>query len=498
MACVLGWSKAPPIQFSISRIQKVLRPLILVLTILFTHSLPAGDVVQGLFVRQDQGATLLGECTPDLADRQAMTAAIFNEGFRAAKKASAGSFARVKPGRTRLRARESKFEVDRNTHGLAVTNSILFQFECEFVGDFDADGNASVPICIVVTVRNSETGIVDTMESRPMVRFSRWQVADGQALWAKLGVGQSLPGVPGEYVYFGTVVLMDAGCSPVLLAERAEKLSVPEAMTTVEFERRLTNELKREGAAPINDIVRIGLSGMRVDAALLRMLAQHRGIDSLDLSKRPLDNETLAQLRLFSELKELSLLSTRLSKESMAAVAACPSLESLNLSRSELSREAIAALVEHGRSIRRLNLYNCGIDTMDLPLLAGMTGLVDLDLCETGIRDADAAWLSSLTNLRHLRLARTRFTSEGLGRLRLEHLESLDLSGTKIGDQDLDNVVLRMQGLRHVGVASTGVTVEGLLRMLPGTGVSRLTLDATQQERLRSMNAVNWEIWTSE
>jgi Leucine-rich repeat (LRR) protein len=303
--------------------------------------------------------------------------------------------------------------------------------------------------------------------------------------------------VVGEHVVCATIATMDAGCTPVFLAERAERLSIPESMTAGELEQALKDATKENRGRNVNEIVNICLPRMRLNAALLRMLAQFRGVHSLDLSMRLLDDEVVSELRSLPELKELVLRSTRLSKESIVALARCPYLESLDFSGCELSRDRIAALVEHGRSIRRPRLAKCGIENQDLSLLAGMPQLVELNLSGVDVRDTDAAWLSSLTNLRQLELADTRLTSEGLSKLRLDQLETLDLSGARIADLDLFRFV-RMKELRHLGVARTGVTANGLLQALPAMQLSRLTLDTPQQEKLRPMNVGNWEFWTSD
>ncbi len=107
--------------------------------------------------------------------------------------------------------------------------------------------------------------------------------------------------------------------------------------------------------------------------------------------------------------------------------------------------------------------------------LGKVLGLVDLNLGNTKIKDADLANLKGLINLTRLHLENTPITDAGLVPLKgLIHLEYLNLYGTAITDAGLD----QLQGLTHLKnlylwqTKTTEAGVANLKKTLPKVAVS--------------------------
>ena len=102
------------------------------------------------------------------------------------------------------------------------------------------------------------------------------------------------------------------------------------------------------------------------------------------------------------------------------------------------------------------------VDASVFALLKGAVTTVDLDLTGQKLTDADAAALSSLTNLKKLSLARSTITDAGLAALKpLQKLESLNLFGTEISDAGLNHLTT-LKSLKRLYVFQTKTTEAGV------------------------------------
>lgn len=116
------------------------------------------------------------------------------------------------------------------------------------------------------------------------------------------------------------------------------------------------------------------------------------------------------------------------------------------------------------------------IEDARLKGLEGLTGLLALDLSDSGISDAGLAHLEGLIDLRTLGLSQTKISSRGLVYLKdLVNLQALALDDTAVTDSGL----IQLQGLVHLeelSLRNTRVTKEGieqLRRALPHTRIIR-------------------------
>jgi uncharacterized membrane protein len=105
-------------------------------------------------------------------------------------------------------------------------------------------------------------------------------------------------------------------------------------------------------------------------------------------------------------------------------------------------------------------------------LVAVKAHVVELNLREAGVRDADLALIAQLTNLERLRLERNDISDAGVRHLAaLRALRSLNLYGTKITNASLATLA-KLESLRQLYVFDTAVT-EPFHPRLAGTSQPR-------------------------
>jgi hypothetical protein len=123
-----------------------------------------------------------------------------------------------------------------------------------------------------------------------------------------------------------------------------------------------------------------------------------------------------------------------------------------------------------------VNLGERKVTDADLVLLRGFHHLRELDLTRTKVTGAGLKHLRDLTSLQTLYLTETKVDDAGIGHLKkMKTLSLIGLSGTKITDAAVDHLK-EMTGLRQLFCLGTAVTDDGakkLKRALPKCDVTR-------------------------
>lgn len=129
-----------------------------------------------------------------------------------------------------------------------------------------------------------------------------------------------------------------------------------------------------------------------------------------------------------------------------------------------------------------LSLDDSDVRDADLAHLRELTRLLCLDLSCISVGDAGMAHVARLAELRYLRLANTHVSDAGIDRLRdCRKLRALDLSGTQITDTAM-LLLADLPEMDTLELTSTAVTDAGLLHL---AGAPRLRqLDLTQYDAL--------------
>lgn len=176
-----------------------------------------------------------------------------------------------------------------------------------------------------------------------------------------------------------------------------------------------------------------------------------------------------------------------------------------NAIRRELSLDEDEPITEaHQNVVQRLDLFRRSIGDEDLPYLALMTSLTELNLGGTQVTDAGLAHLQSMLLLTSVNLWQTQVTDAGLEHLRgltsltslglvgtqvtnagMEHLKgltsltSLYLSGTQVADAGMEHLK-GLTSLTFLGLANTQVTDAGMEHLKGLTSLTSLSLANTE------------------
>lgn len=130
--------------------------------------------------------------------------------------------------------------------------------------------------------------------------------------------------------------------------------------------------------------------------------------------------------------------------------------------------------------IYAISLLGSDVGDREMPVLAHLTGLKELDISCTSVGDEGARSLANLTQLSKLNLSSTKIGDTGVGSLAgLEQLEELVLDDTQIGDPVLD-LISRLSQLKTLSLSFTHTTNKGLAKLKALKSLERLRLNCTK------------------
>jgi hypothetical protein len=201
-------------------------------------------------------------------------------------------------------------------------------------------------------------------------------------------------------------------------------------------------------------------------SAELSELAQAPALEELDLwdefANRQVDATLLKSLESLPALRVLALNGWAdpawIAPERTRAFARLRGLEELRMWDFELGNDGLAAVCEL-RHLTRLH-YDGHLTADGLQVLAGVPGLLALELNRAGTTDDGLAHLGVLQSLQWLELSNCPITDGGLRHLEaLPAIRALILDGTGISDNGLHTVTL--PALRRFSARGTSVTQDG-------------------------------------
>jgi serine/threonine protein kinase/Leucine-rich repeat (LRR) protein len=223
----------------------------------------------------------------------------------------------------------------------------------------------------------------------------------------------------------------------------AVKLS-PEAMASHLRDSSQLRLLDLSGNAAIND-------------KAISALGELPALESLNLAKTGVTDESFATLAKFPRLRVLGLQSAPVSGSGLVKHP-LPKLTHVYLGTTDVTDATLKALRDSSDLIV-LDMSNCRLITdLGVTQLSTLSKLEQLDLSLTRITDASASTVGKLKRLRHLNLSRTSVTDAFTGPLTaLDQLEVINLAGTKITDAGLTQLG-SIASLRKIFIRGTSVT----------------------------------------
>jgi len=205
------------------------------------------------------------------------------------------------------------------------------------------------------------------------------------------------------------------------------------------------------------------------------------------------------ELRTFPRLKSLRSLDLRLANvapDAISGIASNNGVKSLELWATDLGGEGLRTLLAGLPGLVRLEVGNMKIFEKDVRAISALKEIREVGLHDKTVTDATIADLGN-AQLRRLDLSRTEITDEGLRRLAsMEGLEYLDVSDTKITDSGLD-VLTRMSRLTELRLRSTQITDRGIKMLAKCTNLEYLDLLETKVTyeglpQLASLKRLRW------
>ncbi len=253
-------------------------------------------------------------------------------------------------------------------------------------------------------------------------------------------------------------------------------------------------------AEGLETVTEIDATGSGISDAGLASLSKLSALNKLNLSTTKVSNEDLKHLTQLPALETLALNSTKITDEGISTLSGCPNLKKLELKNCALTRNGFAAI---GKLpvLEELNFEaSPGINDLTLDLICEARTIRRLDLGDCGgFTDAGMAALGKLELLEELNINRSAVTSEGFlpltkdGRLKqlkllgisvtpmtdkgskaintMKSLEHLDLKMVqKINDTGFLQIVTGMKNLKHINISHcTGITGQKAFAALRGS-----------------------------
>ncbi len=306
---------------------------------------------------------------------------------------------------------------------------------------------------------------------------------------------KALPSLPNlEAVSLGATRVTDDGISELKRHPKLKKLTFSEPGITVRSFQSFADFPSLThldaGGERLSDAELIAVSKVpqlqslsfwahdRVTDRGLESLARVSGLKSLVLSLKSLEPGAFARLRGLPNLEQVTLQGAFVTKELLSELTQWKQVKRLSLGWGKtLTDEGLGSIAKMSQLESLTLLLALGITDAGMEEVGKLTNLRELSLFGSGIGDAGIAKLSNLTQLRALNLSVAsdrHVTGKSLRALsRLTELETLDLFGAKVSDEDID-VLAGFKKLKRVQLSRTAVSPEGaerLRKLLPDAEV---------------------------
>ena len=220
---------------------------------------------------------------------------------------------------------------------------------------------------------------------------------------------------------------------------------------------------------------KLNLSTTKVSNDDLKHLTQFPALETLALNSTRVSDAGLSTLNGCLNLKTLELKNCSLTRNGFAAIGQLPVLEELNLEASSGINDLTLDLICDARTIRRLDLRDCGGFTdAGMAALAKLEVLEELNINRSAVTSEGFLPLTKGGGLKHIKLlgiSVTPMTDKGSKAINsLKSLEHLDLKMVQgINDTGLSQIVTGMKYLKHINISHcTGITGQKAFAALRG------------------------------
>jgi len=224
-----------------------------------------------------------------------------------------------------------------------------------------------------------------------------------------------------------------------------------------------------------------------ISAAGGTVVRDHGQIVAVNLHAGWVTDSDLGELAKLPGLTKLDLSETRITDRGLLDLKAAANLTEINLYYAELISDQGIAVVKSLPHLKRLNLRGTKITDSTLQLLNHLASLESLDIGFAQVTDSGIAQ-PAMPKLKELSIGGNKLTDAGLQALRqMPALTSLDLSGAQRTDSGLWSISLTESGLdaistlkdlRHLRLNGEAISARGLEKLQSLSRLERLDLQS--------------------
>jgi len=196
------------------------------------------------------------------------------------------------------------------------------------------------------------------------------------------------------------------------------------------------------------------------------------------LSKSTVNDEVLAKLRQFPQLRYLAVVAPKVTDAGIQHIEALRELDTLLVSEAEVSSQ-VFEVIRPLSKLERLYLNQIAIDEIPDGALSGMPNLVSLSLSETQVGDSALTEVGKVHKLESLILDDTIITDQGFIHLsNLHQLKLLSLCDCKISGVGFSSLV-KLDSLKHLVLSGSTLTDDGLKEIEKLSALQTLEINNT-------------------
>jgi len=208
----------------------------------------------------------------------------------------------------------------------------------------------------------------------------------------------------------------------------------------------------------------------------LAAIPELKSVTTLEISRCPLGDEALEHLAKLPNLQSLILRNTKVTGSGLSSLKACKKLDKLLLGGESFQHDSMGTLAELSQ-IRTLEL-DVAVPLRKLTGLKGLSNLELLDVSDSKISDNDLAKLPVLPHLLEIRFRAYSISDNGITHLvRFPTLQRLDLTEAPITNAALSDIA-RMTSLERLNLRGCRmITDAGLAHLAKLPKISYLNLE---------------------
>jgi len=247
--------------------------------------------------------------------------------------------------------------------------------------------------------------------------------------------------------------------NPYYTAVGLLKLSEAQSLEELQLDRLPLNALAMKSIGQLKNLSQLSLKGTPVTNEGIAPTRQLTRLKNIKLDGTLISDGALTVASNWPELAELSITNTAITDLGLNDLKKCTKLRSLKLAGTACSLDGILDLFMRNQKRTFIQTFQTVFETR----LSG-NDLASIDLSGTRVTDSDVQHFAAFTKLEWLTMPDSELTDAGarsIAALQLSNLSLLNINGCRITDQGLSELS-KIKSLRNLHVVGTRVTSEAV------------------------------------